>query len=351
MVRQAQKRKRWKRWQKWVVGTVAAVLLIGLSFAIYVYSYIKSISLNEIAERHQTTEAAETEVEKPESADLPAVIKKPVEKASDLIGGQEINSQDAVDIAAILLNSGLSLKEISYLQGNASYELSNEEKQKIRNLLLEKLSPEEIELLRSITIKYGKGLVILNPEYPIEFVGETDPEQIKKNEEAWARIQADNKRSGSTGIKDTATGSNTTTPPSSEDGPELTPNPSPSQVLTDNQLKAKNMIDTAYEFKMDELAASCKASSNSLVSQIVAELNANKDSSLEAIQAEYLSKVTKAEAKCDQSFQLMLSQAKMEYQDAGIGSSHLPNWNAQYSKSKADARSSAIKQIASALKS
>lgn len=353
------RRKRLKRWQKWLIGTVSGIILIGVAFAVYVYSYIKSISLDEIAGRHQVVEDTgdgSEPVETPAPVKLPAVIKKPVEKASDLIGGQEIESQDAVDIAAILLNSGLSFKEISYLQGNASYDLSNEEKQKIRDLLLEKLTQEEIELLRSITTKYGKGLVILDPDYPIEFVGETDPEQIKKNEEAWAKMQAEKKSNPS---KSPTNATSTSSEDSDGEEPKTveadTSKPeetsSSSDKLTDEQLKVKTTIDTAYKSQMDDLAKTCKENSATLVNQIVKELERNKEATIETIQAQFLTKVTEAEAKCDTQFQTLLSNAKAEYKEADIPETNLPDWNAQYEKAKTDARSNALQLIAGAIQS
>lgn len=63
------------------------------------------------------------------STTLPSFISSPVDKANEF-ASKPIQSQDALDAAAILLKSGLSLKEVYYLTGQASDNLSNDEKQK-----------------------------------------------------------------------------------------------------------------------------------------------------------------------------------------------------------------------------
>ncbi|GBF78500.1 hypothetical protein PA598K_07152, partial [Paenibacillus sp. 598K] len=107
------------------------------------------------------------------SGRLPASLSGAVGKA-DALADKPIQSDDALDAAAILLQSGLSLREMYYLMGQSTETLSTEEKQHIRDLLLAKLDPEEIEALRAITSGYGKHLVILDPDYPIEAVGVKD---------------------------------------------------------------------------------------------------------------------------------------------------------------------------------
>ncbi|MFF2890543.1 hypothetical protein [Paenibacillus sp. NPDC057967] len=339
-----------RRWLKWTAIVVGALLIIGISILIYIYSYLKSISIEDIAARHEIEGQENIPHETPK---IPVIIKKPVEKASDLIGGEDIETQDAVDVAAILLNSGLSFKEISYLQGNANYDLSNEEKQKIRDLLLSKLSAEEIELLRSITVKYGKSLHILNPDYPIEWVGERDPEKIKLIEAQWAEMLKEKKNpNANTGSNNSGTPSpkpgdtNVKTPEVDEDNKNEEP-----VKITDEQKKAKQKIDAKYESQMSDLSASCKTKSATLMNQIVAELKSNKDASLETIQSNFLTKVLEAEAECDAKFSSILANAKSDYKKESINEKEMPNWSASYEKAKADARSAAMGSIAAALTS
>jgi hypothetical protein len=284
-------------------------------------------------------------------------MENSVDKAASLVG-QDIDGQDALDVAAILLNSGLSLKDIRYLQGNASYNLTTEEKQHIRDLLLEKLTPEEIELLRSITSKYGKYLVILNPDYPIEWVGERDPEKIKENERKWAEMKKekaaegssstgtkmqgkdDNASAGSTTVSDTKDTSNNTSAK-----PETSSSDSATTQLDEQKATKKKEIDAKYEQKFAGLKSTCTAKSNALLQSITAELNADPDISLSQLQAKFLGQLADAESTCDSQFSQLQSQAQADYKAAGIPVSSMPNWKAEYDKAKAAARASGIATI------
>lgn len=127
--KKTKQKKKLKPWKKWVIGTASFFVLVALIFTGVTYYYLKSIDIKDIASRHSNDAADGSDVNKTEPKKLPAIIEKPVEKASQLIGGEKIDSADALDVAAILLNSGLSLKQISYLQGNATTDLPVEEKQ------------------------------------------------------------------------------------------------------------------------------------------------------------------------------------------------------------------------------
>ncbi|MGO4108869.1 hypothetical protein [Paenibacillus sp. YAF4_2] len=336
------KKKKLKPWMKWVIGTASFFVVVALIFTGIAYYYIKSIDIEDIASRH-SSETADSG-EKP-GAKLPAIIEKPVEKASQLIGGQKIDSADALDVAAILLNSGLSLKQISYLQGNATYDLSVEEKTEMRELLLSKLSDEEIELLRSITKEYGIGLNILNPDYPIEWVGERDPEKMKENSEAWKKMNQQSSN-GSTKPADSST--------KQEDKPTkpvekpAEPVEKPTVELASDQKKTKQVIDSQTEAKLNSLSGTCKAKSNAILNQIVGSADGV---SLADLQSKFLGKVVEAEGSCDAQFQGIMSQAASSYADAGIDSSAMPDWNAKYEANKQSVRASAISAIAKAIKS
>ncbi|MCM3630347.1 hypothetical protein M3194_23730 [Paenibacillus glycanilyticus] len=331
------KKKKLKPWMKWCIGTISFFVIAALIFAGVTYYYIKSIDIDDIASRHSSNTATDSGEKQTEPKKLPAIIEKPVEKASQLIGGEKIESADALDVAAILMNSGLTLKQISYLQGNATYELSNEEKTKIRNLLLSKLSEEEIELLRSITTKYGKTLNILNPKYPIEWVGERDPEKIKEYSEAWEKINQQS--NASTKPADTGT--------KREEKP-TEPEKKPDVELASEQKKVKRTIDAQTESKLNSLSGTCKAKSNAILNQIVGSADGV---TVEDLQNKYLGKVMEAEGSCDAQFQGIMSQAASSYADAGIDSGAMPDWNAKYEASKQSARASAISAIAKAIKS
>jgi hypothetical protein len=330
-------KKKLKPWMKWVIGTASFFVVVALLFTSVAYYYIKSIDINDIASRHNTDIVDGSVEGKTEPKKLPTIIEKPVEKASQLIGGEKIDSADALDVAAILLNSGLSLKQISYLQGNATTDLSVEEKQKIRDLLLSKLSDEEIGLLRSITKQYGIGLNILNPDYPIEWVGERDPEKIKEHSEAWKKMnqQSDGLTKSPEVTKPTE--SNKPTEPEKQPTPELAP----------DLKQAKQSIDSKTESQLASLSSTCKAKSNAILQQIVGSADGI---TLEELQNKYLGKVMEAEGSCDVQFQGIVSQAASSYADAGVDSSAMPDWNAKYEASKQSVRASAISAIAKAIK-
>ncbi|ACS99095.1 hypothetical protein [Paenibacillus sp. JDR-2] len=335
--RKQKPKKKLKPWMKWVIGTASFFVVVALIFMGVTYYYIKSIDIKDIASRHNTDVANGSGEEKSEPKKLPTIIEKPVEKASQLIGGKKIDSADALDVAAILLNSGLSLKQISYLQGNATTDLSVEEKQNIRDLLLTKLSDEEIKLLSSITKQYGVALNILNPDFPIEWVGERDPEKIKEHNEAWQKMKQQS--NGSTKpVNNKPAESSKPTEPEKKPTPELS---------TDLK-KVKQSIDSKTESQLASLSGTCRAKSNTIVQQIVGSADGV---TVEDLQNKYLGKVMEAEGSCDAQFQGIVSQSASSYADAGIDSSAMPDWNAKYEESKQSVRASAISAIATAIKS
>lgn len=335
-------KKKLKRWHKWIIGIVASIIIIGLALVGTIYFYLKSINLDDIALRH-SDDVSETAEGTPDTPiEIPKIIEKPVEKASELVGGKDINSQDAIDVAAILLNSGLSLKQIAYLQGNATYDLSTEEKQKIRDLLLSKLSAEEIEMLRKITSKYGKNLNILNPDYPIEFVGETDPEKIKKNAEEWKKLQQNGGNQSSTEAP-TPDGKDT-------EGSVSTPSPTPETALNAEQKQAKQKIDEKVEAELKSLYSICKANSSSILQKIVAEVKSDDDISATDLQSQFLDKIIAAEATCDTKFEKIKSQADSDYTKAGLQTSQQPDWSSTYEGTKKQVRADAITSISKAIK-
>ncbi|WP_127498082.1 hypothetical protein [Paenibacillus glycanilyticus] len=342
--RKQKPKKKLKPWMKWVIGTASFFVVVGLIFIGVTYYYIKSIDIKDVAARHNSDVVDGSGEESSEPKKLPAIIEKPVEKASQLIGGEKIDSADALDVAAILLNSGLSLKQISYLQGNATTDLPVEEKQKIRDLLLTKLSDEEIKLLSSITKQYGIALNILNPDYPIEWVGERDPQKMKENYDAWMKMQ----QQPSSSTKGTNTGTKPTDKPAETSKPTEEPEKTPAPELTTDLKQVKQSIDSKTESQLASLSGTCKAKSNAILQQIVGSADGV---TVEDLQNKYLGKVMEAEGSCDAKFQGIVSQAASSYADAGIDSRAMPDWNAKYEASKQSVRASAISAIAKAIKS
>ncbi|GMK38144.1 hypothetical protein PCCS19_11980 [Paenibacillus sp. CCS19] len=337
-------KKKMKRWVKWLIIVVLVLFLLVIAVLGYGYWYIKSVSLDDIKSRHQPDENGTSVVE---PVKIPGVLEGAVDKAAGLVG-KDIEGQDALDVASILLNSGLSLREIKYLQGTAAYDLTTEEKQRIRDLLLEKLKPEEIELLRSITSKYGKTLRILDSDFPIEWVGERDPEKIKEYDRKWDELKK-NKAVGTTTNKDAAIegkeGNNNTGKDSVMVPDKGTDTSGDAEQLDAKATEKKTEINAKYDQKLASLKSTCTAKSNTLLNAILADLDADPKASLSKLQAKFLGQLADAEATCDSQFSQLQAQAKADYKAAGIPATSMPNWKSEYDKAKVAARSAGISAI------
>ncbi|MBD3920706.1 hypothetical protein H8B09_18215 [Paenibacillus sp. PR3] len=338
--KRVRKKKKMRRWLKWLLIIVVTIIVLVIAALTAGYIYLKSISLDDIKSRHpvETEDNTGSDIKVNEPVKIPKVMEGAVDKAASLVG-KDIEGQDALDVAAILLNSGLSLRDIKYLQGNASYDLTTEEKQRIRDLLLEKLTSEEIKLLRSITSKYGKHLVILNPDYPIEWVGERDPEKIKEHEKQWSEMQSGK------AAKPQTSGTKQPSTSTESDKPSTEPTKNDSTVLTQQQKEKQKEINAKYDQKLSSLKSTCTAKSNTLLNTILKDLESDSKPSLSKLQAKFLGQLADAEAACDSQFSELQSQAKADYKAAGIPATSMPNWKSEYDKAKVAARSSGIAAI------
>jgi hypothetical protein len=346
----ARKPHRKQRWKRWIIGALAFLLLcvcVGTGWAFY---QIYSIDISDI----QTRQEARQEGQPAEEA-VPSILNDSVQAANQH-ASKPIETQDALDVAAILLKSGLSLKEIYFLTGQASDQLSTEEKQKIRDLLLAKLTSEEITALRSITQDYGKHLVILDPNYPIELVGVYDETERKR---IMTELEAKKQAAGS------ASGSATAAPIAASapvQGPSSTPfpTPSPTPIQKGSQVSSsadpakqaqKSVIENKYNEQITQLKASCDSQVNGFVQEVSEALKQlqgeNQQSVVETLQNQFLPKIVKAEQSCDTGFQQLLKAAQEEYQESGYDPKDLNNWQEQYDKYKSEMRSKAFAQIAS----
>lgn len=150
--------------------------------------------------------------------------------------------------------------------------------------------------------------------------------------------------------------------PATDASPPTTPKPSPSPggandgggaeddtLSPEEKEKLKKEIDASTASGMEQLRASCKASSSSLVQQIVQELNNNEEASLQTIQKEFLTSIIAAEAECDVKFNLLAASAKEQYKGAGISEESLPDWSTEYGSAKEQARADALVAIAGAI--
>ncbi|MBJ6359797.1 hypothetical protein ACFOQM_00445 [Paenibacillus sp. GCM10012307] len=186
----------------WSLGVAVIIAAAGAG---YLYWKLTSIDLEDIRAR-QLAKAEQRAGDSrftgkqdngvSQSPELPSVLDHALGTAEE-ISGQKIAMDDAMDAAAILLQSGLSFTEMYSLLGQSDQQLSVEEKQHIRDLLLSKLSKEDIEALKSITSGYGKYLVILDEGYPIEAVGIKDAAKRKEIVEKAKALKKDEQKAHS----------------------------------------------------------------------------------------------------------------------------------------------------------
>ncbi|MGM0880081.1 MAG: hypothetical protein ACQEXQ_03465 [Bacillota bacterium] len=355
-------KKFWK-----ITGITLGVLLLLIGGGIaFLYWKLTSIDLGDIKTRHTAEAALQISSDGPTAVppsegkedELPSALDGAVGKAEQ-IAGKSIKTQDAVDAAAILLQSGLSMREMYILLGQSSEKLTNEEKQAIRDLLLKKLTKEEIGMLRSITVNYGKGLVILDPDYPIELVGIEDPEERAKIKK---QLEAEGKLKGPSPSPKPAV-------PETESGPDK--DYASETTVADNKTAQTETADTSkatdedkaqyaatkakYESKLASHKAACLGEANALTNEVVAAIKANEDKGEETINAKQqtlLAEIAKAESACDAKFSSLMSSAHAEFKDTGISSASIEQtWRSQYDSVKSSMRSQAISRIKLALNS
>lgn len=371
------KRKGRKRWVRRMGIAAAGLMVLVVLAGGVVWWKIRSIDSADILARQ---EAKKNQTGSTESGSDPLVeniLKNPLEKANQYTN-KKIDVQDALDAASILTKAGLSLKEISYLTGQADMNLSNTEKQRIRDLLLTKLNKDDISALRAITEPYGKKLVILDPDYPIELVGVYDETERQKIISAIHNNQQSStppsggsasvspgsspeKQRDSGGSTDGAAGSSGSaqgTEPLNKGGANGgqsqpgTPASTPASYQGDSDSgtkAAKALIQGKYKPGLDKLQAGCQQKVGELTGAIVQTIQSSKSQGkgvpIDQIQSSYLGKVSAAESQCDAEFNTILSAAEKEYQAAGYDPAELESWRSQYQSSKDASKEKALAQI------
>ncbi|MGG4144394.1 hypothetical protein ABEW34_14820 [Paenibacillus algorifonticola] len=351
-----------KRIWKTILITVATITVLLIGTVGFFYWKISSISLEDIQQRRAALVAGQDGMAPASEgagnqAELPSSLDSAVGKAEQ-IAGKTIKSDDALDVAAILLNSGLSFREMYILLGQSDEELTTEEKQAIRDLLLAKLTTEEIDALRSITKQYGKYLAIVDTNYPIEAVGEKDDakrkailekaKQAKEEEEGKQAAEANGQETASSqaGSAGKTDGTATTDEPGKPSGGKAntaTDNKTASQTK-DTQSKTKS-LNSKYESQLSALKGKCVSNANQLMTQVVAAINKSSELDEKALQGELLGKIAAAEASCDKQYQALINKAETEYKEAGIAFAKKSTWTQEYQSIKAEIRSSAINKL------
>lgn len=82
--------------------------------------------------------------------------------------GQRVEKDDLLKASAIIMKK-LNDEEILFLYGVGNKENpTRDELQEVRQMLLNKLTPEEIGTLRALGAKYGKELRVLDPSVPLD---------------------------------------------------------------------------------------------------------------------------------------------------------------------------------------
>ncbi|WP_438434470.1 hypothetical protein [Gorillibacterium sp. sgz500922] len=388
------KRSRRRRVLRWAGGALLLLLLLVGGTGGYLWYRIHHVDLADIQARHPI--AAEPGVVSPSPAGgeeagggpaLPGKLAAPAAKAEDL-AGKPIKSQDAIDFAAILVKAGLSFKEIQYLTDQSSGDLTVTEKQHIRDLLLDKLSAEEIATLQAITRPYGKNLVILDKSYPIELVGVYDPAERQRildklhERQAAESKGADGKDAASAGeaagtaagTAAGASGASAGTGSPSAASPSAKPSGSDGAAgggtasaggggssgsgtagekggakgisgdsgapSSSASASSKAAIAAKYESKLKALQSRCQSKVAALSATAAAKFKATGE-----LPTSLVGQIAAAEGECDASFEAIVSAAAKEYKQAGdstAGKSQIAGWRARYESAKASAKAAAL---------
>lgn len=313
------------------------VVLFVISGAI-LYWKIQSIDLEQIQDRQLArAEGSLTQGAEDDPA-VPKVMQGAVSKAEG-IAGKSIKSEDALDVAAILLQSELSLKQMYDLIGQSSGNLDTAEKQRIRDTLLGKLKPQEIEALRAITTDYGKGLVILDPDYPIELVGvqdEVERTRIRKQLEA-------EKKAASGGSE----------PAEAASAPESDADQSGGGGVGESADPQLAAVAGKYAGKLQAVKAACTSDANAMTEKVIAAINRMKNddgsSSAGAAEDTLVQEIGAVEASCEASFETVIRLAKRELQREGLSTAMLQAWRDEYAAAKNAAMAQARARISAAI--
>lgn len=326
------------RIRKYVLVSSAGIILIAGVVVFWLYRDIRSITIEDIQSRQQLNEGEAVEGLLPAKR-LPGFLHNAVHQAIKL-SGEEIESQDATDAAAILLNSKLSIKEMRALLTMSEQQLSNEEKQAIRELLLEKLTNEEIEALRSITKKYGKHLSILDPDYPIEAVGIEDDVKRQQIVE-----QARKQEGASTLPQQSVTDDEKPDSPEKQDSEQSGSIPQISEPEKLQKSSEKQELIEKYESRLEKVKAQCTEEAEEWIRKGMQSVKGSGAEKNPADPTSWLESISAAEQKCDQQFQDVLVSAENEFAKNQFSFEVGQLWQQEYELSKDQLRDKAMQQL------
>ncbi|NDI34873.1 hypothetical protein [Chengkuizengella sediminis] len=310
-------KKRWKNlkpWKRRIIITFSFLLMVLLTTITWIYIDLKSKDMTEIQERLDVREQENTSSSEEINPDsLPSSVEGHLEKAEEF-ADKPIEMEDALDVTSILLNSGLSIKEMQYLTGQVREDLTPEELKHIRDTLLAKLSQEEIDALRQIARYYGRTLNILDPNFPIPGLKDETSEssQIEDN-------VATQKN------EPVVTDSQTTEDQTEENQHEnLTP--------------VTQEVEQKYLTQIEPLQNTCEAKVNDLADEIRADIDkktANGEQvTVQYLQNAFLQKFVQAEGECDTQFEDLMTQAEQEFATESFNPEIIDQWRQTYQNVK-----------------
>lgn len=352
-------------WQRLLLtGTLIAFVVLAAA-VVLIYGRLKTVSLEDIRQRHEAGETSAIDAAGTGES-VPPAMQQPLDKAQQMTD-KPIKLQDAVDFAAVLAQSKLSAKDIQDLYRATESELGPEELRRVREMLLSKLTQEEIDTLRAIARSYGKKLDILDPNVPIGRAGDD-------------AAGGSNPAGGNEGQK-SPDNAQVTPPANSAAGAEAQkPQSPPPQQLQQEKPKPQQPKDEAklpnepagqqggdsppadadseqahaqarqrYEKELNALKAECEAEAVRLAGELSELVRKNGEGDAPAAgKLEALAELGEAEARCDQSFAAIVKRAEDEYARSGWDTKDIASWRGQYEAAKESMRAKALQQLGKA---
>ncbi|MDP5274728.1 hypothetical protein [Chengkuizengella axinellae] len=323
--------KNLKPWKRWTIGIFTFILITLLISVVWIYVDLKSKDIVDIQERlYERDQGQGIEIEKADPDDLPSSVGGQLEKAEEF-ADKPIEMEDALDVTSILLNSGLSLKEMQYLTGQAKEGLSPEELKHIRDTLLAKLTQEEIDALRQIARYYGRTLDILDPNVKIKGLEEETTEVSQNIEDTSVNQESESTETGIQSIE-------VQTEPTQENVPTEDGTEEIQQEIVPTLTPVTQEVQQKYQTEIESLQNTCEGKVNDLAVEINSDID-NKladgeQVTVQYLQATFLQKFVQAENECNNQFEGLMTQAEQEFETGGFDPITIEEWRQTYQNVK-----------------
>ncbi|NBI29337.1 hypothetical protein [Chengkuizengella marina] len=326
-------KKRWKNlkpWKRRTIITVSFLLIVLLTTITWIYIDLKSKDITDIQERLDGREQVNTSSsEEINPNSLPSSVEGQLKKAEEF-ADKPIEMGDALDVTSILLNSGLSLKEMQYLTGEVREGLSPEELKHIRDTLLAKLTQEEIDALRQIARYYGRTLDILDPNVKIKGLEEETTTELSQNQEIETEVRASE-----------STEDQITSQENDEEPQE--------QGVGSNIIPVTQEVEQKYLNQIETLQHTCDAKANDLAAEISSDIDSKtangEQVTVQYLQSTFLDKLVQAEESCDTQFEDLMTQAEKEFETEGFDPTTIAQWRQTYQNVKDNKSNSLLNEI------